>query len=768
MKKFSKLLAPLVGGVILMVLLLSNGVLVNATPPLPTPSGPTECTACQSHQDDLDAAYASLNEVHTEIVALSLQAEGIINNYCITVGNHAFLDNLVAGGHLTSGAGCEDPTNTYAYYSSFSHADSPDLYCFGNEAQASTFYDNLASDPDVGPLAIADETEWLDLLDWLMGFLSDADTDPDDLEDIFDLIDAILALLIDCENTNCVECPDCEAIAADLTEALDDLEDLEDMADQLDAELTELEEDIEEVFDQLDQWDQIREAFEQMVEDAGGMHGSDCDNFQVGSGQAWGIAHTFGDVQFCFTNEGQIEDMIQNLKDYWENNSHQHLPSEQELNDQLDQLMNDYMDKLDEYDDVLDLIDQVNDQIDDLVTELDACLDELAALQAQGFCLDQDIAAMEDVIDRALGIEPYEPTPPAPEGEPEDPFDDDDGHWAEDFINDLAGGDVVSGDEGTTNFRPNDPVNRGEATKMGLLANDDLPAETYVDSFFDVLIEDWFWSYVLAALDLEYVEGYEDGSFGPARSILRGEAAALVARITGFILIEFDTYSFPDITGEEWFADYAEMMYRCGIMIGRLVDGERLFEGGEEITRAEFAKIVALSIFIDFLQSSCDLGDFEPECPDCDAIWAEAEALGAELDALSDAWDAIEDQLEELEQLREEFRQMVEDAGGMTDADCDGFEVGSGQAWGIAHNFGDVQWCFTSQSQIQDMIENLEEYWQNNSSSHLPSEQTLQDQLNDAMNAYTDKLGEYIEKLGEYTECMEELAALQALGYCLD
>ena len=158
----------------------------------------------------------------------------------------------------------------------------------------------------------------------------------------------------------------------------------------------------------------------------------------------------------------------------------------------------------------------------------------------------------------------------------------------------------------------------------------------------------------------------------------------------------------------------------------------------------------------------------EVECPDCDTIWDDVLALGEELNGIGDTLESLQDQMLELQTLQDSFRAMVEDAGGMTDADCDNFEVGPGQAWGVAHNFGDVQWCLTSEDQIQDLLDNLDEYWQNNSSTHLPSEQELTDQINQAMDDYLAKLDEYIQKLDEYNTCMAELTDLQDQGYCLE
>lgn len=595
MRKLAKLLSPVVGVILVALLLISNGAVVFATPAAPTQEDPTTCTECQTHQDDYDAAYSDLSDVIAEVGTQVTNMEALLEG----VDPVTAMEGLT---YVSTGATCEDSATVLPYWSSFNYDGS--VYCFADETEYDDFFGFFSP---LDPLTTAD---WEDIMNALLDLITDADTDADDVEDLLDLLDSIIALILDCEETNCpdaVECPDCETIANNLSTAMDELADLETQANTLDAELTDLETQIDEVYAQLDAWDQLRAEFEQMVTDAGGMHGSDCDDFEVQSGQAWGIAHNFGDVQFCFTNEGQIEDMIQNLEEYWQNHSSEHLPSEEALNDQLDTLMTDYIAKLTEYFDVLDQIDSKNAEIDQLAADLEACLAELQALQDQGECLDQDIAAMQAVLDEANGVEPYTPEPPAEEEPPSDGPEDAEGHWAEEFIDELFNADVVSGDSETGMFRPNDEIKRGEASKIVTLGNgDDTPAcDSFFDVFVDVDMEDWFCPYVDAAQTLGYFNGYPDGTFGPDLSILRGEAAAVVLRVLGFEVPEYDTYSFPDITGDEWYANYAEKAYQCGIFQGRDVDGEKHFEGGSTITRAEFAKIVDVAIYNDLAETDC-------------------------------------------------------------------------------------------------------------------------------------------------------------------
>jgi hypothetical protein len=613
MQTLRKNLALFIGGLLLAALMITSGATIFAAE-VPAQPAATECTDCQTLQDNLDAAYSDLNELISQADAMSTQIEGLIDRGATNIyaGDTAMMvDNLnaqVTGGTLAMGSPCQDASDTFAYYSSFSYEGT--TYClldedmwYGVDPDYFNFFDHMMYLNEFwDPAAIAD---WQYLWDNWIEVLYDHDAGGEDgITELIDLIIQLLADLENCEDTNCppvTECPDCETIADDLATALDDLDLLELEADVLDAELTDLETQIDDVLDQLAEWDTLRAEFEAMVEDAGGQHGSDCDDFEVQSGQAWGIAHNFGNVQWCFTNEGQIEDMIQNLDEYWQNHSSSHLPSEAALNAQLDTLMNDYFDALADYEAVLTEIEAQFAIIDGLMADLEACLDELEALQDLGECLDQDAAAMRDLLDDAAGTPGYTPEPPA-EPEPEDESPEDIiGHWAEDFINELFNAGIVSGDGDTGNFRPNDELNRAEAAKMLLLGNGDTVIDSFFDVFFDVTEDDWFWPYVVTSEDLGYFEGYEDGSFGPGNSILRAEAIAVVMRALGFDIPEYTEYSFPDLTGDEWFADYAEKAFKCGVVAGR----EGMLEGGDTITRAEFSKIVDLALFNDLTEADC-------------------------------------------------------------------------------------------------------------------------------------------------------------------
>lgn len=629
MKTLKKNLALLLSGVLLAVLAIGQSAGVFAAV-IPVQPDPTECVDCQLIQDDLDAAYADLGELIPLTNSFSDDMEALIDRAATNVysgDTEMMIDNLdgeVISGHMLRGTICLDPANPFAYYSAFTYESQ--TYCFedenmwfGVEPNYFNFFEHMMYLNEFWDAPSI--PEWQALMDEWIEVLIDHNLDEvPGLMNIHELIDSLIIALQECEDSFCAvpECPDCEVIAADLETALDDLTNAEAEADTLDQELTDIESDMSDIENQLSEWAQLKADFEAMVEDAGGKHGADCDGFEVGSGQGWGIAHNFGNVQWCFTNEGQIEDMITNLDEYWQTHSSTHLPTEATLMQQLDDLMNEYVAKLIELDVVLKLIDDLNLEIDLLSAELELCLDELEALQADGYCLDQDAAALRAIVDSADGLFGWaggDATNPevTPEETPEETTDLEDiiGHWAEEFIRELFGAGVVAGDGDTGLFRPNDNLNRAEASKMLLLSNADTQSESFSGVFSDVEESSWFWPFVNAAQDLGYFNGYEDGSFGPGNNILRAEAIAVVMRALGFDIPEYTEYSFPDVTGDEWFADYAEKAYQCELVAGR----EGNFEGGETITRAEMSKILDLAFFKDLVESDCI--DFE--CPVCEA-----------------------------------------------------------------------------------------------------------------------------------------------------
>jgi uncharacterized protein YkwD len=89
--------------------------------------------------------------------------------------------------------------------------------------------------------------------------------------------------------------------------------------------------------------------------------------------------------------------------------------------------------------------------------------------------------------------------------------------------------------------------------------------------------------------DNEVVEGYEDGSFQPTKSINRAELAKIVVESVGLDLIAANS-CFPDVPNDQWYATYVCTAKAAGWIEG-YEDGT--FQPSQNINRAEAIKIVA-------------------------------------------------------------------------------------------------------------------------------------------------------------------------------
>lgn len=93
--------------------------------------------------------------------------------------------------------------------------------------------------------------------------------------------------------------------------------------------------------------------------------------------------------------------------------------------------------------------------------------------------------------------------------------------------------DIIDGySDGT--FQPDASINRAEALKILFLASKLKPYNTndYSGVFSDVQKNDWFEPFVSNALSYEFIEGYEDQTFRPAKPITRAEASKIVLFMT--------------------------------------------------------------------------------------------------------------------------------------------------------------------------------------------------------------------------------------------
>jgi hypothetical protein len=174
------------------------------------------------------------------------------------------------------------------------------------------------------------------------------------------------------------------------------------------------------------------------------------------------------------------------------------------------------------------------------------------------------------------------------------------GHWAENYISQIASLGIVSG-KTPTKYAPNDEITRAELTKIAVkaygIAVD--PVATYMP-FDDVSISVWYAPYIIAAKENGIVQGYGN-EFRPNTTINRAEALKILIEAAGFEGLEenlYENYSsnpgwwyvfFPDVLIGEWYDKYVAYAKDYGIVSGY---EDNTFRAGNPITRAEVAKIV--------------------------------------------------------------------------------------------------------------------------------------------------------------------------------
>lgn len=108
-------------------------------------------------------------------------------------------------------------------------------------------------------------------------------------------------------------------------------------------------------------------------------------------------------------------------------------------------------------------------------------------------------------------------------------FSDTIGHWAYESIDFLTSQGFIQGYEDGT-FRPDRTITRAEFITLlvSMLGLNDPPAYS---SFTDVGVQDWFYNAVITGADNRLIEGYDTGEFRPNANISREEAAVILERM---------------------------------------------------------------------------------------------------------------------------------------------------------------------------------------------------------------------------------------------
>lgn len=161
--------------------------------------------------------------------------------------------------------------------------------------------------------------------------------------------------------------------------------------------------------------------------------------------------------------------------------------------------------------------------------------------------------------------------------------------WAKESIEALAAKGVLAG-KGDGKFAPNDSVTREEFVKI-IVAAFELTDDKAESDFNDVSKDSWSYPYISVASKLSIVSG-DGTSFNPARVISRQDMAVIIYRVFEHLGADVSgsAISFDDDTDIAGYAKNAvETLTAAGIINGM---GDGTFAPAGTVTRAQAAKVV--------------------------------------------------------------------------------------------------------------------------------------------------------------------------------
>jgi murein DD-endopeptidase MepM/ murein hydrolase activator NlpD len=165
-------------------------------------------------------------------------------------------------------------------------------------------------------------------------------------------------------------------------------------------------------------------------------------------------------------------------------------------------------------------------------------------------------------------------------------------HWAYSYVADLYCRGAIGGySDGT--FRPENPLTRGQFSKVVVLGHGWVLYNPYFPTFTDLPPSHEFYPYVETLRFREIIGGYGDGTFRPNNHMTRAQATKMVVLARGWALLDPPTPSMTDVPRSHWGYRYIETAYSRGIVTRR---SNGTFGPEEEITRAELSKILSLGL----------------------------------------------------------------------------------------------------------------------------------------------------------------------------
>lgn len=166
-------------------------------------------------------------------------------------------------------------------------------------------------------------------------------------------------------------------------------------------------------------------------------------------------------------------------------------------------------------------------------------------------------------------------------------------HWGKTYIENLYAKGIVNG-YNESSFGPDKSLTRAELTKIAVnMFGLNTESVDYTElKFKDVSEKDWFAKYVVIAKNHGLIKGYDDGTFKPNAPINRAEALKILLEGAKAGLTDAEQ-TFSDVPTKAWYAKYVSFAVKNEIVSGYK---DKTFKPQNLITRAEMAKVASVML----------------------------------------------------------------------------------------------------------------------------------------------------------------------------
>ena len=108
--------------------------------------------------------------------------------------------------------------------------------------------------------------------------------------------------------------------------------------------------------------------------------------------------------------------------------------------------------------------------------------------------------------------------------------------------------------------------------------------------FTDVTYKDWFFDYVEYAYDCGLMQGTSSTTFEPNRNLTRAMFVTILGRLEGINIYRYFGTDFTDVSRGEWYTPYIKWASTMGITVG---NGDGTFGPDNAVNREEMAIMIA-------------------------------------------------------------------------------------------------------------------------------------------------------------------------------